>query len=104
MALWPVFLREAFAEQACNPLGRVALLAAGFKRALAGGVPLLVLIVPENDGQKWVRGEWFGELLNFGSDRDLAPLARAEVVCATMAELKKLVPTAGNGEPLMVLV
>jgi hypothetical protein len=106
-ALWPAMVRDAFAaEDACDgsPLARVALVAAGFRRARASGRPLLVFVVPANDGAKWQRGEVFGELINHGSDRDLAPLAGAEVICATMEDLRRLVPNAGAGEPLMVLV
>jgi hypothetical protein len=60
--------------------------------------------VPADDGAKWQRGEVFGELINHGTDRDLAPLAAVEVICATMEDLRRLVPNAGAGEPLMVLV
>jgi hypothetical protein len=106
-ALWPPFLREAFGDEpACDgaPLARVVLVAAAFRRARAAGRSLLVLVIPADDGAKWTRGGAFGELLNFGSDRDLAPLAGVEVVCASMDDLRRLVPTAGVGEPLMVLV
>lgn len=109
-ALWPSWLREAFADNAAcdtpgsGALARVAALAAAFKAARDVGKPLLVLVIPENDMEKWTRGRAFGELLNHGSDVQLAPLSRVEVACATMADLKKLVPSAGVGEPLMVLV
>jgi hypothetical protein len=106
-ALWPSMVREAFAqEEGCDgsPLARVALVAAAFRRARASGRPLLIFVVPAEDGAKWRRGEVFGELINHGSDRDLAPLAGAEVVCATMEDLRRLVPNVGTGEPLMVLV
>jgi hypothetical protein len=106
-ALWPSFIREAFAdEDGCDRAGlaRLAQVAASYRRARAVGKPLLVFVIPENDDAKWTRGQAFGELLNYGSDRDLAPLAGVELVCATMADLRKLVPTVGMGEPLMVLV
>jgi hypothetical protein len=107
-ALWPPFLREAFGDDppACDgtPLARLVVVASAFRRARAAGRSLLVLVVPADDAAKWDRGQTFGELLNHGADRDLAPLANAEVVCATMEDLRKLVPTAGVGEPLMVLV
>ena len=105
--LWPAWLREAFAEEpACDEgwAARVAQVAAAFGRARDGGKRLLVFVIPADNGDKWSRGEAFGELLNHGSDRDLAPLAGVEVACATMADLKKLVPNAGAGEPFMVLV
>jgi hypothetical protein len=109
-ALWPSWLREAFADEpACDApggaaLARLAALAGAFKAAREAGKPLLVLVIPDGDMEKWSRGQLFGELLNHGSDVQLAPLSRAEVACATMADLKRLVPTAGNGEPLLVLV
>lgn len=106
-ALWPSFVRDAFGEEpACtgSPLARVAVVAATFRRAREAGKPLLIFVIPADDGAKYERGEAFGELINHGSDADLAPLARAEVMCATMADLRKLVPTAGAGNPLMVLV
>jgi hypothetical protein len=109
-SLWPAWLREAFGEPpACDAAGgaalkRLAALSGAFGRARAGVKPLLVLVIPADDAAKYDRGRNFGELLNFGSDAQVAPLARAEVVCATMADLQRLVPGAGAGEPLMVLV
>jgi hypothetical protein len=105
--LWPAWLREAFADEpACDKgwAARVAQVAAAFARGREAGKQLLVFVIPADDAEKWTRGETFGELLNHGADRDLAPLAGVEVACATMADLKKIVPTAGAGEPLMVLI
>ncbi|AUX28111.1 MULTISPECIES: hypothetical protein [Sorangium] len=109
---WPAFLREAFGDgAACDETGKPAAAAgslvqvsAAFRRARQSKRALLVFVIPADDGAKWERGHAFGELLNFGADRDLAPLAGVEVVCATMADLKKLVPSAGDGEPLLVVV
>lgn len=108
-ALWPAWLRAAFADTpACDvpagALARVAALSAAMKRGREAGRPLLVCVIPEDDMAKWERGHAFGELLNHGDDVQLAPLARVEVACATMADLKRLVPNAGAGEPMMVLV
>ncbi|WP_437724803.1 hypothetical protein [Sorangium sp. So ce861] len=109
---WPAFLREAFGDgAACDETGKPAASAgslvqvsAAFRRARQAKRALLVFVIPADDGARWERGHAFGELLNFGADRDLAPLAGVEVVCATMADLKKLVPSAGDGEPLLVVV
>ncbi|HTN86455.1 MAG TPA: hypothetical protein VL242_22300 [Sorangium sp.] len=108
---WPAFIRDAFGDgAACDMNGKpsaappVAQVSAAFRRAQQAGKALLVLVIPADDSARWERGRAFGELLNFGADRDLAPLAGVEVVCATMADLKKIVPGAGAGEPLMVLV
>jgi hypothetical protein len=109
-ALWPKWLLEAFADgPACDApnggaLPRIAALAASYRAAREAGKPLLVFVIPDADMEKWSRGRAFGELLNHGTDVQLAPLSRVEVACAAMADLKKLVPTAGTGEPLMVLV
>jgi hypothetical protein len=109
---WPPFIDDAFGDgAACDANGQpkgateqVALVAAAFRRAQQAKRPLLVFVIPADDAQKYERGQTFGELLNHGSDKDLAPLSDTEVVCATMADLKKVVPGAGAGEPLMVLV
>ncbi|WP_437317369.1 hypothetical protein [Sorangium sp. So ce385] len=109
---WPAFLREAFGDgAACDETGKPAAAAgslvqvsAAFRRARQAKRALLVFVIPADDNAKWERGHAFGELLNFGADRDIAPLAGVEVVCATMADLKKLVPSAGDGEPLLVVV
>ncbi|WP_437279105.1 hypothetical protein WME90_00690 [Sorangium sp. So ce375] len=109
---WPAFIRDAFGDgAACDAQGRpaavsgsVAQVSAAFRRARQASRALLVFVIPADESAKWDRGHVFGELLNFGADVDLAPLAGVEVVCATMADLKKLVPGAGNGEPLMVVV
>lgn len=118
-ALWPSWLREAFADapKGCElkaaskaapkaaPASASALdVAAAFRRAARARRPLLVFVIPANDSEKWDRGHTFGELLNAGSDADIAPLDACDVVCATMEGLREIVPSAGRGEPLMVLV
>src|SRR5690606_1498698 len=75
-----------------------------YRRARRTGKPLLVLIIPADDQKKWQRGALWGAFLNYGNNRQLAPLAQCEVVCATAAELHKLVPDAAQNEPLAVLV
>ncbi|HVE86420.1 MAG TPA: hypothetical protein VND93_26370 [Myxococcales bacterium] len=93
-ALWPSWLNEAFAGTPCGLLRGSATLAAALQRAHGGLQPLLVLVIPRDDGEKWERGRHLGEWLNFGADRDLAPLACAEVVCAEMAAVRQLFPSA----------
>jgi hypothetical protein len=56
------------------------------------------LIIPREDRDKIDRGQAFGELLNYGSDRDLAPLALVNVVCLPAAQLDLA------NDPLMVFV
>jgi hypothetical protein len=72
--------------------------------ARRSGRTLLVLVIPADNGRKHDRGAAFGELLNYGSDAQLAPLSACEVVCATMDDLRQLRPDAPAGEPLMVTI
>jgi hypothetical protein len=112
LALAPAFVRRAFADESCplpqlpkSPEGaRTPTVATAFDRAQRAGRPLLVFVIPADDGKKWDRGAAFGELLNHGSEAQISPLAGLDVVCATMADLRQLVPGAGDGEPLMVFV
>jgi hypothetical protein len=101
---WPDWLRQAFADPACGDDRYLAAVSGGFRRAHLAGKPLLCLVIPKDDTARYERGHAFGEVLNHGSDEDLAPLALCEVVCAPMAALRRIVPAAGEGEPLMVLV
>ena len=109
---WPHFLRQAFAAPtAPSPAPHaedaddgLAVVSESFRRAQRAGKPLLVFIVPADNGAKWQRGRTFGAWLNHGTAEQLWPLALAEVACATMSDLRRLVPTAGAGEPLMVLI
>lgn len=112
-ALWPSWLREAFAEppKSCDPKAAAKVapqsaidVAAAFRRASRAKRPLLVFVIPADDSEKWDRGHAFGELLNHGSDADLAPIAGCDVVAATMEGLREIVPSAGRGEPVLVLV
>jgi len=60
--------------------------------------PTLVLVVPRGESERWERGAAFGELLNHGDDRELAPLALVDVVCARARDF------GVGGDPLMLLV
>lgn len=62
--------------------------------------PLLVFVIPEEVAQKYARGHAFGELLNHGSDAQLAPLACFDVACRTISELG----ITDVGEPLMFVL
>ncbi len=106
-ATWPDFLRSAFAVKPAPPHAEdgdgLTVVSESFRRAQRAGKPLLVLIIPQGDN-KWERGRHFGAWLNHGTADQLWPLALVEVACATMNDLRRLVPTVGLGEPLMVLV
>jgi len=102
--LWPGWLSEAFAGQPCGVLRGTATLGAAIQRAHQALKPLLVLVIPAEEGAKWERGRHFGEWLNFGSDRDLAPLACAELVCSEMAAVRQLFPSAPAGAEPAALI
>jgi len=66
--------------------------------------PLLVFVIPTDDRAKFLRGQAFGELLNHGSDVQLAPLACFDVACRKLSELDPNWRGDPENEPLMVLV
>ena len=82
----PWFIRRAFGDASIG------------SPAAAPTRPTLVLVVPRDDGARWERGSAFGELLNHGGDRELAPLALVDVVCARAKDF------GVSDEPLMLLV
>jgi hypothetical protein len=102
----PLWLRQAFAgESDCSTsLHSLVTLGAAFRRAHAAGHRLLVLIMPADPGERFSRGELLGAFLNHGTDEELAPLSLCELACATLQDLRTLVPNAPTKEPLMVLV
>jgi hypothetical protein len=102
--LWPGWLSEAFAGPACSPLKGAVTLSAAIQRAHAALQPLLVFVIPKDNGLKWERGRHFGEWLNHGTHLDLAPLACATVVCAEMDAVRQLFPSAPKDEEPAILV
>jgi hypothetical protein len=92
LATAPWWIRRAFADAS---VGGVAM--AG-TRPTATPRPTLVLVVPLDAQVRWQRGAAFGVLLNQGSDRDLAPLALVDVVCASARD------SGVVDEPLMLLL
>ncbi len=87
-----------------TPQQQRAALSLVFGRAMKAGKPVLVLVIPADDGEKWVRGKQLGEWLNSAPDTSLAPLLEVEVVCATVADLRQLVPSVGSAEPWFFLI
>lgn len=102
LASLPLLIRPAFASD--NPKEQRAHLSRAWKDAVTDGRPLLVLVIPADDGDKWVRGQGLGEWLNNASDEQLAVLGQVEVVCATTADLKRLLPGKIEGEPWLFLI
>ncbi|HZS38272.1 MAG TPA: twin-arginine translocation signal domain-containing protein [Polyangia bacterium] len=102
----PGFIRRAFADESCAPKSTAGLaaLAGAYRRAQRDGRPLLVLVIPEDREAQWDRGAAWGELLNYGSDEQLAPLSLVEIACARMSELEKLAPQARGGEPMAIVL
>jgi hypothetical protein len=96
--LGPVWLQRAFADSSVGAPARAGLRRSELERKRRG--PTLVLIIPEDDDEKWNRGRAFGEWLNHGSDDDLAPLAHVEVVCAYAREVPSEGASPGD-EPLL---
>lgn len=101
---WPGWLRKAFAEDDCRPSARVKELAQAYRKSAKEGRPLLVFVIPESDDLKWERGEIFGALINYGSDAALALLSVAEIQCATLKDLRTLVPSVTASNPFVVAV
>lgn len=109
-ATWPDWVRRAFADVSIEPAagdGKVVApsLAEVLRRAKQANRPALLFVIPEDGSARYERGHLFGEYLNHATDEQLAPLALAEVGCATMAEIAAAgVQVEGGGEPLMALV
>jgi len=65
--------------------------------------PTLIFVIPSDDRAQYLRGHAFGELLNHGSDAQLAPLACFDVVCRKITDLGPRWRGGLFHEPLMVL-
>jgi hypothetical protein len=107
LALLLPFARRALGDASLPPAGgqkNAPELDGALDRARRSSRPLLVLVIPEKDELKWDRDAAFGELLNHGSDFQIAPLSRVEVAAATMAEVRARVPSVPTGEPAMLYV
>lgn len=105
----PKWIRTAYAGEACDgkaiaPQRGLIAVSEGYRAAQRAGRPLLVLVIPADKDKRWLPGHAFGELFNHGTPEQLLPFAMVEIVCAKMDALRRLVPTAPPGEPLMVLV
>ena len=104
-ALWPSLIRRAFADASFDAPGTKKTgrgLSTSTKHIDPSKRPQLVIVVPADDGQKYRRGEMWGEYLNHGSPSQIAPLSHVDVSCATMAELGSLAKDI-KGEPLAIV-
>lgn len=95
---------SSIARASGSPKEQRAALSAAVRSATQSARPLLVIVIPQDDGEKWTRGQHLGEWLNSGDDVSLAPLAAVDVVCATVSDLRALVPQLPKGEPWFVLL
>lgn len=92
-------------DPACGPLPVGADdVSAAYRQAVRVGKPLLVILVPADSGQKYDRGQLWGEVLNHGAPSTFAALACVEVVCATVESLAAVVPGVVVDSMLFVLV
>ncbi|MBN8612859.1 MAG: hypothetical protein J0L92_19850 [Deltaproteobacteria bacterium] len=103
-AAWPALVSNAFAQDRVPEDGALAGLSEAYRTAQRSARPLLVLVIPDDNGARWDRGSALGAFLNTGSDAAMVAVGSCEVTCATMTVLRQLVPQAPAGEPLMVLV
>lgn len=108
LTLLPPSLRRtlAFAGADCTE-DEARIVARGLARAREDGKPLVVFVVPTSDSTSAERGSSLGMWIDLGSDRELAVLALAHVVCASLAAVHCVVPTVSSesdGEPPWMLV
>ncbi|MBX7195576.1 MAG: hypothetical protein K1X94_26200 [Sandaracinaceae bacterium] len=101
---WPSLISRAFAQNATPEDGALSGLSDSYRTAQRAHRPLLVLVIPEDNGARWERGSALGAFLNHGSDEAMSAIGTCEVTCATMAVVRQLVPQAPAGEPLMLVI
>ncbi len=101
---WPELVSRAFAQDRIPEDGLLAGVSEAYRAAQRASRPLLVLVIPADEAARWERGTALGAFLNHGPDDAMAAVGLAEVTCAPMSALRRLVPQAPPGEPLMVLV
>lgn len=94
----------AFAQDRPPDDALLAGVSEAYRTAQRSGRPLLVLVIPDDNGARWERGVAFGAWINHGSEDARVALGLLELTCAPMSALRQLVPQAASGEPLMVLV
>lgn len=103
LSLLPPPLRRtlAFAGAECTE-DEARIVVRGLARAREDGKPLVVFVVPTSDSLSSDRGSSLGMLIDLGSDRELAVLSLAHVVCASLAAVQCVLPAAPSesGGPL----
>lgn len=100
LAALPSLIRDGFAASVADR--DLLALSDAWRTAGERGRPLLALVIPEDEGERWARGRALGAWLNFGSDDSLAHLALCEVVCARPSQLRTLLPDVPDSAVLVL--
>lgn len=89
-----------------DPIGtaRIAQLRDAMQRSRAEGKPLLVLVVPAAENDRWERGSWFGAFLNHGGALAKLELAMTVAACARVSEVATALGTKVKGDPVLLIV
>ncbi len=90
-------VHQAFGGEVAT-VSDLRLLTAGWKAARAAGRVLLVLVVPEDDAERYWRGDAWGEALTYGGERMHVLLGQVDVVCARPASVAALLPATATGD------
>ena len=93
--LMPAFIHDSFAASVAN--SELIDLSDAWRAAGELGKPVLFLVIPEDEGERWAQGRAFGAWLNNASEKSLAQLALCEVVCARPSQIETLVPDIPAG-------
>jgi len=56
-------------------------------RAATRGVPLLVIVIPNDDSRRWVLQQAWGQAITHGSNKAISALSACELACAREADL-----------------
>ena len=95
LLLTPAFIKRAFADASIVQSGTPGAIKADgplrvpLERARQAGRPLLMIVVPTGENQRWRRQDLISRwLLARDEDDHLAPLALADVVCAPVSALE----------------
>lgn len=94
----------AFAQAFDGDSDNLTVVATAFRTAAETGRPLVVFVIPDDDGEKWNRGTALGTFLNHGPDAALARLGGCELAVASFSDLQTLVPSAKDRTAIAYVV
>lgn len=72
---------------------RLEQLTQAWRRAAAAGKPLLLIVVPTDDMERWCQSNAWGEAITHGPDALIAALSTAVLATATQHEIAALLPS-----------